>query len=141
MKVKKIPMRSCVVTREKCEKRDLIRIVRTPEGEVKIDLNGKMNGRGAYIKKDVTVVDKEKVTSWKEVFRDTIGGGIIHDHTNQYYLEIMTGSGKGIQTADVGEYLIENNFNFIKDEDVVRINLVKFPTEKNTPRSWVIIRV
>lgn len=60
MKVKKIPMRSCVVTREKCEKRDLIRIVRTPEGEVKIDLNGKMNGRGAYIKKDVTVVDKAK---------------------------------------------------------------------------------
>ena len=60
MKVKKIPMRSCVVTREKCEKRDLIRIVRTPEGVVLIDLNGKMNGRGAYIKKDVTVVDKAK---------------------------------------------------------------------------------
>lgn len=60
MKVKKIPMRSCVVTREKCEKRDLVRIVRTPEGEVKIDLNGKMNGRGAYIKKDVTVVDKAR---------------------------------------------------------------------------------
>lgn len=60
MKVKKIPMRSCVVTREKCEKRDLIRIVRTPEGEVKIDLNGKMNGRGAYIKKDATVVDKAR---------------------------------------------------------------------------------
>ena len=60
MKVKKIPMRSCVVTREKCEKRDLIRIVRTPEGEIKIDLNGKMNGRGAYIKKDVTVVDKAR---------------------------------------------------------------------------------
>ena len=60
MKVKKIPMRSCVVTREKCEKRDFIRIVRTPEGEVKIDLNGKMNGRGAYIKKDATVVDKAR---------------------------------------------------------------------------------
>ena len=60
MKVKKIPMRSCVVTREKCEKRDLIRIVSTPEGEIKIDLNGKMNGRGAYIKKDVTVVDKAR---------------------------------------------------------------------------------
>ena len=60
MKAKKIPMRSCVVTREKCEKRDLIRIVRTPEGEVKIDLNGKMNGRGAYIKKDATVVDKAR---------------------------------------------------------------------------------
>ena len=60
MKVKKIPMRSCVVTREKCEKKDLIRVVRTPEGEVKIDLTGKMNGRGAYIKKDVLVVDKAK---------------------------------------------------------------------------------
>ena len=60
MKNKKIPMRSCVVTREKCEKKDLIRIVRTPESEVKIDLTGKMNGRGAYIKKDVSVVDKAK---------------------------------------------------------------------------------
>ena len=60
MKNKKIPMRSCVVTREKCEKKDLIRVVRTPEGEVKIDLTGKMNGRGAYIKKDVSVVDKAK---------------------------------------------------------------------------------
>ena len=60
MKVKKIPMRSCVVTREKCEKKDLIRVVRTPEGEVKIDITGKMNGRGAYIKRDVSVVDKAK---------------------------------------------------------------------------------
>ena len=60
MKVKKIPMRSCVVTREKCEKKDLIRVVRTPEGEVKIDLTGKMNGRGAYIKRELSVVDKAK---------------------------------------------------------------------------------
>lgn len=60
MKNKKIPMRSCVVTREKYEKKDLIRVVRTPEGEVKIDLTGKMNGRGAYIKKDLSVVDKAK---------------------------------------------------------------------------------
>ena len=58
MKNKKIPMRSCVVTREKCEKKDLIRIVRTPEGEVKIDLTGKMNGRGAYIKRELNVVEK-----------------------------------------------------------------------------------
>ncbi len=58
--MKKIPMRSCVVTKEKCEKRDLIRIVRTPEKEVKIDLTGKMNGRGAYIKKDVSVIEKAK---------------------------------------------------------------------------------
>ena len=60
MKVKKIPMRSCVVTREKCEKKDLIRIVRTPESEVKIDLTGKLNGRGAYIKRELSVIEKAK---------------------------------------------------------------------------------
>ncbi|MEG0021846.1 MAG: YlxR family protein [Bacilli bacterium] len=52
---KKIPCRTCVVTREKLEKRDLIRIVRTPEGEVIIDETGKANGRGAYLKKDENV--------------------------------------------------------------------------------------
>ena len=58
MKPKKIPMRSCVVTREKLEKKDLIRIVRTPLGEVIIDLTGKANGRGAYLKKDKEVIKK-----------------------------------------------------------------------------------
>ena len=47
MKVKKIPMRTCVVTKEKCEKKELIRIVRTPLKEVVIDESGKLNGRGA----------------------------------------------------------------------------------------------
>lgn len=53
-------MRSCVITREKFPKGELLRIVRTPEGEVKIDLTGKMNGRGAYIKKDIEVIEKAK---------------------------------------------------------------------------------
>ena len=46
MKQRKIPMRTCVVTKEKCEKKDLVRVVRTPEGEVIVDLSGKHNGRG-----------------------------------------------------------------------------------------------
>ena len=58
MKVKKIPMRTCVVTNEKCPKKDLLRIVKTPEGEIKADLTGKLNGRGAYIKKDVETLNK-----------------------------------------------------------------------------------
>ncbi len=58
VKNKKIPMRSCVVTREKCEKKDLIRVVRTPEGRVIVDLTGKANGRGAYLKKDLAVIEK-----------------------------------------------------------------------------------
>lgn len=55
---KKIPMRSCIITRERLEKSQLIRIVKTPEGQVKVDLSGKMNGRGAYIKKDINVIEK-----------------------------------------------------------------------------------
>ena len=60
MKVKKIPMRTCVVTKEKCEKKDLIRVVRTPEGEICIDETGKKNGKGAYLKLDNEVIEKAK---------------------------------------------------------------------------------
>ena len=49
MKPKKIPMRMCVGCREMKEKRELIRIVRTPEGEVALDATGKKSGRGAYV--------------------------------------------------------------------------------------------
>lgn len=62
MKVKKIPMRTCVITKEKLEKRELLRIVRTPEGEVIPDLTGKKNGRGVYLKKDVEVINKARQT-------------------------------------------------------------------------------
>ena len=58
MKTRKIPLRSCVVTGEKLDKRELLRIVRSKDGEVKVDLTGKMNGRGAYIKRDVKVLDE-----------------------------------------------------------------------------------
>ena len=60
MKVKKIPMRSCVVTQERLPKMELLRIVKTPDGEIKADLTGKLNGRGAYIKRELSVVDKAK---------------------------------------------------------------------------------
>ncbi len=59
MKTRKIPMRMCVVTREKYPKKELIRIVRTADG-IKIDETGKLNGRGAYLKKDLDVFEKAK---------------------------------------------------------------------------------
>lgn len=59
--MKKIPMRSCVVTGEKCEKRDLIRVVRDNTGRVFVDLTGKANGRGAYLKRDLDVIKKAKM--------------------------------------------------------------------------------
>ena len=58
MKVKKIPMRSCVITKEKLPKKEVIRVVKTPEQTVVVDLTGKVNGRGAYLKKDLTVFEK-----------------------------------------------------------------------------------
>ena len=58
MKVKKIPMRTCVVSNERFPKGELLRIVKTPEGEIKVDLTGKLNGHGAYIKKDEEVLNK-----------------------------------------------------------------------------------
>ena len=58
MKNRKIPMRSCVVTKEKLPKQELLRIVRTTDNLVVADVTGKINGRGAYIKKDIDVLDK-----------------------------------------------------------------------------------
>ncbi len=60
MKLRKIPMRTCVVTKEKLPKQELIRVVRTPEQTVIIDLSGKANGRGAYVKKDISVIEKAR---------------------------------------------------------------------------------
>lgn len=53
--MKKIPMRTCVVTREKWPKNELIRIVKTNEGII-IDESGKVNGHGCYLKKDESVI-------------------------------------------------------------------------------------
>ncbi len=52
MQVKKQPMRKCTGCNEMKEKRELVRIVRDPEGAISVDLTGKKSGRGAYICKD-----------------------------------------------------------------------------------------
>lgn len=57
MKKKKIPLRKCVGCKEQKPKKDLIRVVKTKEGEVSLDLTGKMNGRGAYICKDKSCLE------------------------------------------------------------------------------------
>ena len=60
--MKKIPLRTCIVSKEKLPKQELIRVVRTPNNEVIVDLSGKTNGRGAYLKKDLEVIEKAKKT-------------------------------------------------------------------------------
>ena len=51
--MRKIPMRKCLATNESFPKKDLLRIVRTPDGEVKVDTTGKLNGKGAYVSKSL----------------------------------------------------------------------------------------
>jgi predicted RNA-binding protein YlxR (DUF448 family) len=46
------PQRTCIGCREVKHKRELVRVVRTPEGKVRVDLTGKANGRGAYLCKN-----------------------------------------------------------------------------------------
>ncbi|MBL4952683.1 YlxR family protein [Neobacillus sp. OS1-32] len=53
---RKVPMRKCVATGEMKPKKELVRIVRTKEGEVSIDLTGKKSGRGAYLSRDKEAV-------------------------------------------------------------------------------------
>ena len=55
---KKIPQRQCMGCRERKAKRDMIRVVRCTDGEVRIDFSGKMNGRGAYICPDAECLKK-----------------------------------------------------------------------------------
>ena len=60
MKVKKIPMRTCVVTKEQLPKKELLRIVRDKDLNVSVDPTGKANGRGAYIKKSLDTLEQAK---------------------------------------------------------------------------------
>ncbi|MCR5584377.1 MAG: YlxR family protein [Lachnospiraceae bacterium] len=62
MAEKKIPMRKCTGCGAVKSKKELIRVLRTPEGEIKIDKTGRANGRGAYICDSVSCLEKAKKT-------------------------------------------------------------------------------
>lgn len=57
--MKKIPMRMCIVTRERFPKMELLRIVKTDDGII-VDKTGKVNGHGCYIKRDIDVLNKAR---------------------------------------------------------------------------------
>ena len=58
MKKKKIPMRKCIISNEMHPKKEMIRVVINKEGEIFADATGKKQGRGAYVLKDVSLVEK-----------------------------------------------------------------------------------
>ncbi|GAA0298466.1 hypothetical protein GGQ92_000245 [Gracilibacillus halotolerans] len=62
-KQRKVPLRKCIVTEEMFPKKQLIRVVKTKEGEVFADPTGKKNGRGAYLSKDLEVINKAQQTN------------------------------------------------------------------------------
>ena len=57
---KKIPQRQCMGCRERKEKKALIRVVRGTDGQISVDLTGKLNGRGAYLCPDVACLQKAR---------------------------------------------------------------------------------
>lgn len=79
MKIKKIPMRTCVITQEKYPKKELIRVVRTPDKEIIIDITGKANGRGAYLKKDIEVINLARKSKKLERHLETTIPDTIYD--------------------------------------------------------------
>jgi len=58
VKQRKIPLRKCVISNEQYPKKELIRVVKDKEGLVSVDLTGKLNGRGAYLKRDKKIIAK-----------------------------------------------------------------------------------
>ena len=84
MKQKKIPMRTCVITHEKYPKKELIRVVRTPEGNVVVDETGKQNGRGAYLKKDEETIEKARTSKVLDRHLETEIENSIYDELLKY---------------------------------------------------------
>jgi predicted RNA-binding protein YlxR (DUF448 family) len=60
MKTRKIPMRTCLGCNEQKTKKELIRVVKMKDGEISVDMTGKMNGRGAYICPDLECLKKAR---------------------------------------------------------------------------------
>ncbi len=80
--MKKVPMRMCIVTREKLPKMELIRIVKF-ENEIKVDLTGKLNGKGCYLKKDLEVIKKaQKRKILNSVFETDVNEDIYNELLN-----------------------------------------------------------
>lgn len=80
--MRKIPMRTCVVTREKLPKRELIRVVRTVDGVI-VDPTGKVNGRGAYLKIDKDVFEKARKSKILDKHLEVKVDDLVFDELNK----------------------------------------------------------
>ncbi|HEY4601594.1 MAG TPA: YlxR family protein [Cerasibacillus sp.] len=84
VKKRRIPLRKCVVTSEMKSKKDMIRIVRDKEGKVSVDPTGKLSGRGAYVSKDLVVIDQAEKTGVLKRHLNTDIDQHIYDELRQF---------------------------------------------------------
>ncbi|MBQ9530489.1 MAG: YlxR family protein [Eubacterium sp.] len=77
MKAKKIPMRMCTGCGEMFDKRTLVRVVKSKDGEISLDLTGKKAGRGAYVCKNIECLKKaRKKKAFERAFDVQIDGDV-----------------------------------------------------------------
>lgn len=88
MGIKKIPMRMCTGCREMKPKQELIRIVKSPEGDISLDTTGKKNGRGAYVCKNIECIKKIKKQKALNRAFDTPVEQDIYDSLEKEFAEI-----------------------------------------------------
>ena len=80
---KKIPLRQCMGCREMKPKKELIRVIKSPEGKVSLDLTGKKSGRGAYLCLNAECLNKiVKTRALSRVFSMQISDSVMLDLTN-----------------------------------------------------------
>ena len=87
--MKKVPMRMCVACREMKPKKELIRVVRTPEGEIVADETGRRNGRGAYLCRSETCLTKAlKIKALERALEQPLS-----EETVIHLRQVITGGG------------------------------------------------
>ncbi len=93
LRPKHIPQRTCIVCRQKRDKRQLTRIVRTPDNGVIVDLTGKQNGRGAYV--------CEQLACWDKITKDArlLNQTLLTEVSEAELAVIMTHKPGGTQTS------------------------------------------
>lgn len=88
MKKKKIPMRMCLGCGEMKTKREMIRVVKSPEGEISLDFTGKKSGRGAYVCKSAECFEKaRKARRFEKSFSCRIDDSVYEELKNEFTTE------------------------------------------------------
>lgn len=88
MRVRRVPLRKCVACQQSKPKKELIRVVRTPSGEVLIDITGKKSGRGAYLCGDVACFKlAKKSRALDRALKVTVSDGV-YDTLAQEFIRV-----------------------------------------------------